>query len=148
MKRTPRQPPPIGRAIADADSALAALRERARELGEREAQIAAGLPAHFAGHWRLAAVSGGRVRLVADSASWATQLRFAAPQVCATLREHGLEGIKRMEVGIGTPPPARPQPRPRILSEPARRTLESAAATQEHAPLANALRRLARRGGG
>lgn len=105
------------------------------------------LPDPLDRHCVLANVRGATAILAADSAGWASRLRYLAPALLPRLADMGLV-VSRIEVVVMPPttPPVRPQRQ--ITSAPSLEValaLESFAARTEDAGLAAVLRRLASR---
>lgn len=126
------------------EAALEAVYRRARRLATLRKTLAAALDPGEAAH--LAGVSGEGARLVifADSAAWATRLRYRAPQFERALREQ--LGLCPQLIFRVLPESERVAPPSRAgLPARARAALESAARTIRDPDLAGALRRLAHR---
>ena len=107
------------------------------------------LSAALRAHVRLAAVRDGCLVVHADSAAWATQLRYRTPEIIASLpAEPEFAGVRSLRVP-NRAPAAAPPPMPAR----ARMSLDAAAAIEAQAEhvaderLRAALRRLAQRGG-
>ena len=124
---------------------LGAVYRQARDLARLRRHLARALTPDLAPH--LAGVSGDRARLVvyADSAAWATRLRYQAPVLEKAAAD--LLGARPRLVFRNVPKRERGQPAEsdaRGLTDAARATLESAARTIGDEELAAAIRRLAR----
>lgn len=108
------------------------------------AAVRQALPQPLAAHCIGAARGGKRLILFADSAVWATRLRFSAGELTRDLGSAG-KGIE--EVGVRVSQPDRsatpPLPAPRHLSGAAAQLLWETAARVPDEGLAAALRRLA-----
>lgn len=126
--------------------------------GERPADAAAQrrLAAFWARHFGDAAArsspllfDSGRLVVVVDAAAWGQAIRHRAPGL---LEDLARAGIAATSVTVKTrppmPSPPSPPPRPRFrLSAASAARIEALAKTVQHPPLAEALRRLARRAG-
>jgi hypothetical protein len=64
---------------------LSQLVERAREAGELAAQVRGLLPEELAAHVTGAVLHEQTVVILADSAAWASRIRFQAPELVAQL---------------------------------------------------------------
>jgi hypothetical protein len=126
---------------------LGGLLEQARTRDALHRRVAPLLGTELAGLCRATGLEGGVLVLTTPSPAWATRLRYHSPEICRKLSEGGLPvmsvriTVQPPSVPTGTPGPVRPNP---VLSGQSAQTLESAAAGISHAPLADALRRLAR----
>ena len=74
LKRRQSRRSPLGRLMA-----------RAEERTAWTNQLRALLPAEEAGHYAVAGIRDGRMTILAQSASWATRLRFRAPELLPAL---------------------------------------------------------------
>ncbi|MFN2308152.1 MAG: DUF721 domain-containing protein [Gammaproteobacteria bacterium] len=120
---------------------------KARQLADLTQQVQACLPADLSGHWHVAGLGEGCLRLTTEAPAWAARLRFQAPQLVQRLRRHGAVTLHSVSVRIS--PPATPRELParkaRMTAESAR-LLEQTARAVTDPGLAQALARLARRG--
>lgn len=67
-------------------------------------QLRAVLPAEEAIHYRVANVSDGCLTVYAESASWATRLRFQAPELLGALRHlQDFAHVREIRVRTGGP---------------------------------------------
>lgn len=131
-----------GAPLGDVLRRAAGLHRLDRALRER-------LPADLAGHVHVANVRAARLVVIADSAAWATRLRFHGGNILQELRSPEGTELRRLDIQV-RPRGIEPRPRPRAQrpSAAARRHIESVAAHIEDDDLADALRRLARGKGG
>ena len=93
----------------------AALRHLGAALAARDAllqQVRRALPDEVAPHCIGAALEGHALRLLADSAGWATRLRYLAREVTRALRVEGL-GVAAVEVRVLPPDVRMERPRHR-----------------------------------
>ncbi len=67
-------------------STLGRLVTSAEERAAWTGQLRALLPADEAGHYAVASIRAGRLTIHAKSASWATRLRFRAPELLPLLQ--------------------------------------------------------------
>lgn len=128
-------------------SESAALMARAAMLAQHGERFRAHLPEPLNLHCVLANVRGNTAVLAADSAAWASRLRYLAPALLPRLIDLGL-GVTRVEVVV-MPPPSQPaRPAPRQPCPPSAQTGRALAAWAAHMPdeaLGRALLRLAAR---
>lgn len=144
-----RKPPsPISRILHQKDSKLRELTARAHELRKLEAALKRYLPASLAAHVELANLRGQVLILSADSAAWATRLRYHRKALIARLSEESGAPVRDMRIKVS--------PRARLLREVAppqppgpgaRKHMLNAADQIADPELAGAMRKLARRGG-
>jgi len=128
-------------------SESAALLARAALLAQQSERLRAHLPEPLDRHCVLANVRGDTAVLAADSAAWASRLRYLAPALLPRLVDLGLT-VTRVEVVV-MPPPALPTaPAPRRVCPPSADTGRALTAWAAHLPddaLGRALLRLAAR---
>ncbi len=139
-------PKPLLRCLK-VNSEEADLLARATSLEMYNQRLRPHLPDPLDQHCVLANVRGATAILAADSAGWASRLRYLAPALLPRLIDMGL-AVTRIEVMVM--PPTAPAPRSRrpVASTPSpdiARALESFAARIDDADLAAVLRRLASR---
>ncbi len=138
----------MGGLLAGAAGGLGDLVARAWRLARATDCLRQGLPSPLGDHGRVAGFEGGTVVVQADSAAWASRLRFMTAEVIAAVSPV-LGRVDRVKVSVASPPPAaRPAPRrepPQLGPEPAQ-TLARAAASVNDPALREALHRLARHG--
>lgn len=82
---------------------LSRLVERAREAGALDARVRALLPDELAAHVTGAVLNGDTVVVLADSAAWATRIRFMAPELVARLAPRYDGGVARVRVKVRPP---------------------------------------------
>lgn len=127
----------------------AALRELSEALARRDdlsRRVRRALPADLAPHCVGAALDGRALRLLADSGSWATRLRYLARDLMGILADDGLV-VSTVEVRV-LPRDAREErgaDRAPVRSEGAATCLEQAAECVGDGELRAALQRLGRR---
>ncbi|HMM45633.1 MAG TPA: DUF721 domain-containing protein [Candidatus Macondimonas sp.] len=128
-------------------SESAALIARAAMLAQQDARFRAHLPEPLDRHCVLANVRGNTAVLAADSAAWASRLRYLAPALLPRLVDLGLS-VTRVEVVV-MPPSARPtEAAPRRVCPPSAETgraLAAWAARVSDEALGRALLKLAAR---
>lgn len=129
-------------------SNLAGLSIQAQRLVELERQIRACLPQELAEHCQVAGIRDGCLNLFADSPAWAARLRFQEPQIIQAWRQRGGGELRKIQVRVlpQAQPPRGPAKRKLTLTEANVQLLEQTARGIPDARLAQALRRLARRG--
>lgn len=108
------------------------------------------LPAECHGHCRAGGLSGGTLRLVADSPAWRTRLRFHSSRIISHISQLGNLPVKRVEIRVSRAmePPRRtthPGP-PRSMPADSARAFGALAADTPDPELRQVLERLARRG--
>lgn len=127
------------------DDAFDDVLRHARALQHLDKALRRRLPQELADHVHVANARDKRLVMIADSAAWATRLRFHRGDVLRGLRSpEGLE-ITRLDIQVrprGKEP--RAQRRPQPPSAAACRDMEAAASHIGDEELADALRRLAR----
>lgn len=129
-------------------SDLRALSARGRQAAELERRVLACLPLDLSQACRVGGLSNGRLRLFVATPAWAARLRFEAPRLLKSLQQQGTTAIREVQIRVTpatTPPPA-PQRRVQLSADNAR-LLEQTARAMTDPRLAQALARLARRGG-
>lgn len=139
-------PPAVGHIVARSGQ-LKQLTDRAAHFGLLNGHLRAAVGEPLAAHVRLAAVRDGCVVVQADSAAWASRLRFRAPAVLAALGgKPGFEGVRSLRVRTRTD--ARPEPpeapRRARMSDAAAEALSANAASVPDDAVRDALLRLAR----
>ncbi len=124
-----------------------ALTLRARALASFERQVLACLPEDLAANCHVAGVRDGCLRLFVDSAAWAARLRFHEPLLIKALARSGGQEIRKVQVRVSPREQPRPLPARKLtLSAENVKVLEQTARAVEDPRLAEALRRIARRG--
>lgn len=125
----------------------ARLLEHARQLQSIDTHLSACLGAEAAAHAQVANRSNGQLVIHADSAAWATRLRYLAPQLLRCLRKTpSLADLQGINIKVSPlAQPASPVTRPAILSADNAALLDSTADTLSDPALRTALKRLARR---
>lgn len=123
------------------------LSARARQLDKLNIILQKSLPLQFVNHCRLANISADRVIIHTDKATFASLLRFQAPQLCKALSAHLPEPVSRLEVKVRPLTTInRPDSENNIhLSTKTAALIESTAADIEDGPLKTALSKLAKR---
>ncbi|MCP5215463.1 MAG: DUF721 domain-containing protein [Pseudomonadales bacterium] len=106
----------ISRLINARDSALARLIDRAQKILSLQSKVSARIPKDCQAFCHFLSYRDGLLKLQADSATWATRLRFQQPQIMAQLKQlaefHDIEQIRIL---------VRPQyvkPNPKITAKP------------------------------
>lgn len=132
------------------DSGIAhQLLEHAHHLQRLTTNINACLDPETASHTQVAAEHAQSLVLLADSAAWATRLRYQCPQLLRCLARYShLKHLQRIEVKvapISTATTAPTQPA-QALSRASADLIEAHAESIQHHPLRAALMRLAQRG--
>jgi hypothetical protein len=111
--------------IADPTASFGSLLERARLLMRLERLLRTMLDEALAEHFRVANLRHHRLILLTPTASWATRLRMAAPQLLESLHQSGYAVIESIDIRVGPLPPDRPAPsRARPLSPAAKEALD------------------------
>lgn len=139
-----RAPQPIRRVLS---AGAASLLEQVGWRRRLTALLHDCLDSSLAVHVQAANLRNNRLVIQADSAAWATRLRYLAPQLLSCLRSQPqLAQLVQLEVRIApqTQVPIVP-PRPMRLSASNARLLEATAECTQHAALRAALKRLSRR---
>ncbi len=134
--------------LAPGPGGLGALIDQAGRLARASERLRQRLAPPLADHSRVAGFAAGTAVVQADSAAWASRLRFMTAEVIEALAPV-LGRVERVRVTVASPPPAPPAgPRPArpVLGPESARTLDLAAGSLDDPALAAALRRLARRG--
>ena len=107
------------------------------------------LPAPLEQHCQVANVRGQSLLLHADTAAWATRLRYMAPTLVTALQNQGYPGIQHITVKVrpryNAPEPA-VTPRKRNMSQSSARILRDTADSLSDPAIKRALKRLASRG--
>jgi hypothetical protein len=127
---------------------LGELIEQAGRLARASERLRRRLGPPLGDHSRVAGFAAGTAVVQADSAAWASRLRFMTAEVIEALAP-ALGPVERVRVTVASPPPALPAgPRPArpVLGPEPARTLDLAAGSLDDPALAAALRRLARHG--
>lgn len=144
--RTPRSIAQILDQVGSSD--LRALSAQSRRAADLERRILACLAGELAAACRVGGISDGCVRLIAGTPAWAARLRFEAPRLLKSLHAHGMNEVRKLQVRIAPPAAPRPAPQRRVhLSAANAQLLEQTARAIADPRLAQALARLARRGG-
>ncbi len=142
---------PLKRLLQSRGSELPSVFQRARHLADIMHAVRASLSGKLAAHCLGVSVVRNTLVLFADSAPWATRLRYEQKAILAAVsRETGLSFARislRVQPGAAArqPEPRRPARAP--LSAANRHALESAARGISDPELAAALRRLAKNAG-
>lgn len=129
--------------------AAARLMERVQLLNSLTVQLRRCLDGELAAHVQVADLGAERLFLQADSAAWATRLRYLAPQLLHCLQQSGLGTLRQIEIRVApraeTVTPMRDTP---VLSATSAAIIAHSAATLPDPALRAAFQRLARRGNG
>ena len=144
--------PALGGLLAHASGDLGRLIEESRRLARATELLCARLPAPLREHSRVAGLAGGVLVIQADSAAWASRLRFVTREVAEAVAPV-LGRVTRVRVAVASPAPPPPAGPPglsgrAVLGEEPARTLSQAAGGVTDPALQEALRRLARRAAG
>jgi hypothetical protein len=91
---------PVSVTLALSSPGLSDLVERARFLKQLDSQLRAELPASLSAHVRVANLHEDRLVMVADSATWATRLRYERQKILLALRRHYSIRCPALEVKI------------------------------------------------
>ena len=111
--------------ISDPTTSFGGLLERAGLLMHLEGLLREMLDPALAERFRVANLRQNRLILLAPTASWATRLRMAAPQLLGSLHRSGYAGIESIEIRVGPLPPDPPAARrARPLSPAAKEALD------------------------
>lgn len=142
-----KQPEPIN-SVYKKNAALKNLMQRAQLLEKLNLQLQRHLPAQFSAHCRLANVDNGTLIVHVDNASYASLLRFQAPNLCKTLSTELELNIQTMKVKVRPIQHLKPNANTNSLSLPksAASILQQAAADMDTSSLKSALEKLAKRG--
>lgn len=98
---TERRPRLLKDLLASND--LARLVSRARQAGELDGRVRALLPAELARHVTGAVRHDDTVVILADSAAWATRIRFHAPELVERLAPRFDGAVTRVRVKVRPP---------------------------------------------
>lgn len=132
--------------LAQGPGGLGELVERAGQLARATECLRQRLASPLRDHGRVAGFEAGTVVVQADSAAWASRLRFMTAEVIAAVSPV-LGRVDRVRVSVASPPPPAP-PGPRrerpLLGPGPAQTLDRAASSVTDPALREALRRLAR----
>jgi len=122
---------------------------QARHLKQLSADVCSCVEPDMVAHTTVAAEHDHSLVLLADSAAWATRLRYQTPQLlrCLTQFPH-LKHLQRIEVKVApiTTPIAAPTQHGHPLSHASAELIEAHAESISYLPLRAALMQLARRG--
>lgn len=140
----------ITQVLADDSDRLRTLVTRARLLQRWTAGLRRHLPAALRAHCAVGAVADQTLVVCADSAAWASKLRFHAPTLLPKLRElPGLEDLQQLRVKVAPPMPAATAAvtgRRPLMSAAGARMIDGCAQAVRDPSLKQALQRLATRG--
>ena len=145
MSATPGSIPAVGQRLRQSTGVLGRLVAKADEMNRLSRLFRAYLPPHLHDHAVLIRLDQEAWEVRADSASWATRLRYALPNIRPLLSEHlGVALPKpRIYVAPATAPPPPPQRLRLTLTQRNAELLEATARSLPDARLGAALRRLA-----
>lgn len=142
---------PLKRLLQTGGDDLPSVFRRAQRLAQITHVLRASLPGKLADHCLGVNVVRNTLVLFADSAPWATRLRYEQKAILAAIsRETGLSFTRislRVQPGAAARQPERLRPTRARLSSSSRHALESAARGVSDPELAAALRRLAKTAG-
>lgn len=96
--------------IADPTASFGSLLERAGLLMRLEQLLRPMLDPALAEQFRVANLRHSRLILLTPTATWATRLRMAAPQLLGSLHRSGHAGIESIDIRVGPLPPDPPAP--------------------------------------
>ena len=129
------------------EGGLGRLLERAGRLRRLHGRFSEALPEELRPHCQVVNVRGDTLVVSCDSAAWGARLRYLERQLLGQL---GVAGLRRLRVKVRPPEhpavAARPAGHSPRLDKAGAALIESAARGVDDAGLAEALRRLARRG--
>lgn len=127
---------------------LAGMRSRTRYLLKIEAIVLAACPQAAAGHIHVAGCDQGALRLVVDSGSWATRVRYQYRNIERALAQQLRVAVHDIRARVQPPQhtigATGQRIAPRRLSDSSRKLVMDASGQVDHPALANALQRLAR----
>ncbi|MBK8752207.1 MAG: DUF721 domain-containing protein [Candidatus Competibacteraceae bacterium] len=137
--------PAIGQRLRQSSGVLGRLVAKAKEMNRLSHIFRAYLPPHLHDHVVLIQLDQEAWEVRTDSASWATRLRYALPNIGPLLSEHlGVTLPKpRIHVVPATAPPSPPQRSRLTLTQRNAELLEATARNLSDVRLGAALRRLA-----
>lgn len=140
-------PKHIHNLLSPGSGQLGSIINQIRLLQQLSSTVAALLPAPLGEHCYVAAVMDGRLILHADSAAWATRIRYLGPKLTASLKhQHGCQWLRDIHVKVrpAAASPGRdiPAPGPGRDVQPA----PDPAAGKTAPDIQHALERLARHG--
>lgn len=125
-------------------SALGRLGPAARTLSRLTEEIRSRLPAQLAAHVQGCAPRGDGVVILADSAAWASQLRYAQTEILSACREHLGGQVRQVRFKIVPADSPAGNPSRPVLSPRSRELLRQTAEILSDKELAEALRKLGR----
>jgi len=89
--------------LSDPNSRIGRLIGKARELEKLTGLFRATLDTELAKHCTVGNFDGTQLSLVAESASWATQLRFSIPDIIKTLKvQPEFKNLSKIRVRVGS----------------------------------------------
>lgn len=130
------------------NTVLERLGARTRETTRWQRRLQRALPDELHGQWRLAGLDHDTLALVAHSPIWATQLRYRQGELLAAAATLIDRRPRACRITVEPPRLRTRRTPPRQLSGENARLLEATAEGCDDPRLAEALRRLARHGGG
>lgn len=127
---------------------LAAICQQSIQLEALTLQVLELLPPELAPHCEVGSFNKGCLALTAPNASWATQLRYALPELRDQLRKkHGLYQLAAITVNVAIPSvlkvPEKPRGEKKGLSASAKQTILQESQNCVYQPLQKALLHLA-----
>lgn len=128
---------------------LAEIAQRSLQLEELSLKVAQFLPQELAPHCHVGSFNKGCLLITTNNAVWASQLRYAIPELRDKLRkEAGMYQLSSIKVDIGDtvalPQSTIKKTPPHVLSDSAKATLLSESEHCSYQPLKSALLHLAR----
>lgn len=118
------------------------LQHSARVLAKVEKAVRHALPVEAAGHLTGCALRADALVVFADSAGWASQLRYLESAILKAARSACGPGVQRVSIKVLPVPASAGKPPAPELTENSRRLLEQTASGIRDNDLAEALRRL------
>jgi hypothetical protein len=141
---------PVSSVLSASGSNLESLLERAQYLKNLTLLLRANIDPAISTHIVVANLRGDTAIVAADSPAWLSKIRYLAPVILQLLKlEPGLDSLNKIQFRVlptNNPQAQTHEPRKVNLSAVSSEVLESAASGIHDPELADALRRLSRRG--